>query len=392
MRQKRVAILSFTAVTEEPRVLKQVFTLTSQMAQVVLLGFKGEEMPPDGVETQYLPPPSYSSLQRLQGLFLKILNRLFKNKVSTLFWYHPYHRRIWKIVERTKADFFIGHDYIAAPFVARLAEKNQVPYSIDCHEHALSQFNQDWKWRLLTKPVVKAIQQQWYPKAAIITAVCKGIADLIHEEHQLKNPPLVIQNMAIAKAMPFRPVASGSIKVLYHGLLIPFRGIEELVESVVFWDSDYRLILRGQGQASYLESIEKLAKKFQIADRIQIEAKVPYNQVVAAAHTADIGFFAQPKVSNQKKFTLPNKFFEYIQAGLALCIGDLPEMRTLLETYDIGVVIESYSPAGIAQIINSLTREHINYYKQQSVIAATALSWEHESQKLAQSYVSILGV
>ena len=87
-------------------------------------------------------------------------------------------------------------------------------------------------------------------------------------------------------------------------------------------------------------------------------------------------------ISLQKKYTLPNKFFEYVMAGLALCVSDLPEMARIVRGYDLGLLVPGADPQKIAEMLNSLDEKKINYYKQQSLKAAKELCWEVESQKL----------
>ena len=52
--------------------------------------------------------------------------------------------------------------------------------------------------------------------------------------------------------------------------------------------------------------------------------------LVREASAYDVGLFALPGNSRHNEFALPNKFFEYVMAGLALCVSDLPEMARLV--------------------------------------------------------------
>ena len=71
--------------------------------------------------------------------------------------------------------------------------------------------------------------------------------------------------------------------------------------------------------------------------------------MTALVHEAapfDVGFFALPGHSRHNEFALPNKFFEYVMAGLTLCATDLPEMARLIKEYDLGVTISAVEPNG----------------------------------------------
>jgi hypothetical protein len=58
--------------------------------------------------------------------------------------------------------------------------------------------------------------------------------------------------------------------------------------------------------------------------------------LVREAAAFDVGLFALPRHSNHNRYALPNKFFEYSMAGLALCVSDLPEMGALVRRDQLG--------------------------------------------------------
>ena len=67
-----------------------------------------------------------------------------------------------------------------------------------------------------------------------------------------------------------------------------------------------------------------------IAGRVRLAPPVAMTELVRAAKDFDVGFFALPGSSRHNELALPNKFFEYVTAGLAVCISELPEMARLV--------------------------------------------------------------
>jgi glycosyltransferase involved in cell wall biosynthesis len=108
--------------------------------------------------------------------------------------------------------------------------------------------------------------------------------------------------------------------------------------------------------------------------------------LVREAAVYDVGFFALPGSSRHNEFALPNKFFEYLMAGLALCITDLPEMARLLREHDLGVTFPRVDVEMIAAAINSLEPGAIDRYKRNALRAARELCWERESERLVAAY------
>ncbi len=81
---------------------------------------------------------------------------------------------------------------------------------------------------------------------------------------------------------------------------------------------------------------------------------------------------------------LPNEFFDFITAGLALCIGPSPEMARLTRQYQCGVVGASFEPAEIARVLRQLSAANIDAMKRASIAARAQLSSEHELPKVRQ--------
>jgi glycogen synthase len=98
-----------------------------------------------------------------------------------------------------------------------------------------------------------------------------------------------------------------------------------------------------------------------------------------------VGLFALPGHSLQNVYVLPNKFFEYMMAGLALCVSDLPEMACILQQHSLGALIEAVTPEAIAMAINQMNRAAIDTYKRNVLAAALKFNWENEGQLLLKA-------
>jgi hypothetical protein len=96
----------------------------------------------------------------------------------------------------------------------------------------------------------------------------------------------------------------------------------------------------------------------------------------------DIGVFLIEPVNFNYHYILPNKFFEFIQARLAIAIGPSPEMARIVRQYDLGVVSEDFSPKTFARSLSTLDAEKINDYKTKSHNVARLMSAEKNKEIL----------
>lgn len=131
--------------------------------------------------------------------------------------------------------------------------------------------------------------------------------------------------------------------------------------------------------SNYLKRLKKLAEGI---GNIRFLRPVYMEEIVKTINQYDIGIFVLPPTNLNYKYALPNKLFEFIQARLAVAIGPSPEMAIIVKQYNLGIVAEDFGPETIANELNKLTKEKIEYYKSQSDKLAYEISSEGNCQKL----------
>ena len=84
------------------------------------------------------------------------------------------------------------------------------------------------------------------------------------------------------------------------------------------------------------------------------------------------------------RYSLPNKIFDYLQAGIPVIASNLPEVANIITTHKVGVIIKEVSPELIANAVKDLFNNE-DYYlelKNNSKVAALELCWNKEKLKL----------
>lgn len=400
-------ILSFTPVAKEPRVIRQASALEQDGWRVVVVGFASNEECPSGWHFfELCKQYEYSWLmRRLLGISRRIGNALIRyapiNSLKQL-GAKLFHRAVpeyrWAAQIANKAlsshpeltpDLVISHDYYSADAGWQLAQKANAKFSIDCHEYARGQYMNDPIWVRNMRPYVIALQDYFLARADAVTTVSKGIAQLLNQEQELKRPVTTIRSMPRYVRQPMKTCGSPII-VLYHGVISPIRGLDLAVKSMKHWRKEFHFLLRGDIQPEYREHLYAIANEVGVADRFCIEPRVSFDEIIPTANQADIGYFVHEDTSPQKRFVLPNKFFEYVMAGLALCTSNLPEMAALIRRYEMGFLVEKFDEVSIANCINSYDRESINTMKQRALDAANDLNWEMEQSRLLELYARLV--
>ena len=279
------------------------------------------------------------------------------------------------------------HDYYTIDFAYELNRKHKIPYYVDCHEYSVGQFPEDKMWSKWVSPTVKVIQDIYLPNASGISTVSKGISKFLANDHKLKIPPLVLRSVPFYERQPFNKTGK-KIKVLYHGEIYKTRSLDYAVRSLKYTNKNIHLTLRGYGDENYKKELLEIAKNCGCEKRITIEEPVPFDKIISFANNHDIGYFVSSKFSPQRKHTLPNKFFEYIMAGLCLFVSDVPEMSKIIKQYKCGILAKNLDERLIANMLNNLTPSKIDDMKKNSLEAAKKFNWEKEEAKLKKWNIS----
>lgn len=283
-------------------------------------------------------------------------------------------------------DIVLANDWYMLPIAMRLSYEKGYPIAYDTHEYALEEYRYKWRWRFTRRPLIYLLERQAMRHAHVISTVSKGIADGMKRDYGTSRTIHSIPNTPPRESVVFRPCGD-IIHVLYHGIIAPDRGLEACIQSVQYWRKEFVFDLRGPFASPEFEDILKQkVHLFGVGDRVRFLPKVPMRDMVRSASTADIGISTPPKTSKHNIYALPNKFFEYIQAGLALAVCDLPDMATYVRAHDMGILIADVSPEAIAMAINTLTPERIDYYKQQSLKASEILNWQSQQHHMVALY------
>lgn len=320
--------------------------------------------------------------------FLPYLNLLRahvdREHALKIYWSWSNMQEMYEKARQVDADLWVANDWSTLPIVARIIAEKGGSYFYDSHEFATEEYPNNPHWVAFTKPIAKAIEEKYIQGSRRRFSVSPGIAKALNELYKLNPPCEVIRNMPLRQDPTFRPTGD-TIRVLYHGILSPERGLEAAIESIPLWRPEFHLTIRGPGSPAYVASLRKLIRKMGVNDRVQIAPPVPMIELVRAAKEFDVGFFALPDNSPHNKFALPNKFFEYINSGLALCVTNCPDMAELVERYSLGVLLPTTNAQDIAAVVNALDRDLIDSYKRNSIAASEELCWQAERIKLVRA-------
>jgi glycosyltransferase involved in cell wall biosynthesis len=280
----------------------------------------------------------------------------------------PRWRRWRELLDGVSCDAIVVNDMLMLPLAFRLRSRASVIF--DAHEHAPSQNAEDPVWRRERQPLIRYIEARYLPHVAGMMVVSPGIGDLYHERTGVRSE--VVTNAPSRADLSPSPVDPEAIRLVHIGVAHPQRRLDLTIEAVASLDERYSLDLYLIGREDRLEEVKGWAAPH---PRIRVLPPVPMGDLVPTANRYDVGVHMLPLDILNHRLALPNKFFEYVQARLAVAIGPSPEMAGIAREWGFGLVADDYTPAALARAID-VGAEAIAERKARAHQAATVLNAE----------------
>jgi len=304
------------------------------------------------------------------------------------FFYGHYNIRIFFLILFQQMDLIVSNDLdtLAGCFLAwRLkSRRRKVQLLHDCHEYFRGV--PELTGRPGTLRIWKFIEDAIFPRLPLVIAVNDSIADIYRKEYG--NHVEVVRNVPFRKAAG-EPVAREKLGIkpdeaviLYQGAVNVDRGLEEAILAMKYIRTPARLVIIGTGDV--VTGLKQLASRENLMQKVVFAGQIPFQELAAYTRLADIGLSIEKDVSLNYHYCLPNKFLDYIQAQVPVLVSPFPEMKAILDKYQIGHALESHDPRRLAAQIDRMLDhpDELARYRSNLIRAATDLCWENEEQKL----------
>lgn len=294
---------------------------------------------------------------------------------------------IYKAAKEFKPTFVIANDLDTLLAAYMLHSEFGVPVLFDAHEVYPEQLSIEMRsefWRDYYTRLERRLSK--FPVGSM--AVCDSIAQYFNDHYGVPGM-VTIWNVPTVSLLPTPRILerrNERRQIIYHGAYFRYRGLDEIIQaSPMVENADF--VFRGIG--SYEAELRKQVVALGVEDRVHFRPPVPVMELIANAAECDIGLNPFVNVCRNTEFALPNKFFEYTMAGLALVSSDLIEMRNLTEAHKLGRLFPSLAPRVIADTLNEFLAapDKIDECRRSSYVAAREqFNWETEEIKFLRFF------
>lgn len=302
--------------------------------------------------------------------------------------YAEYNLRLFFYLLSHRCNLLVSNDLdtLLANFVAHRIKR--IPMVYDSHEYYTE------TPELLNRPMVQGfwqwIERMIFPQLTDIITVNDSIARLYEEKYGKKlqvvrNIPRTFRHYK-PKSRKELDLPEDKRIIMMQGAGINIqRGAEEAIEAIKMVKNAVLLIIGG---GDVIEKLRQLALKPELTGKVLFKPKMPYNDLMQHTLLADVGLTLDKDTNINYRYSLPNKLFDYIHAGIPVLASRLPEIAQIVEGYNIGMITESHDPAEIARILNRmLDDDSVRLaWKENLAKAARELNWENEEKVLKTVY------
>ena len=298
--------------------------------------------------------------------------------------YSEYNLRLFLYLLFKKMDGICAIDLdtiLPCLFISRIKSVQRI---YDAHEY----FTELKEVR--TRPAVKRIwmfiEKFAVPSFRLGYTVSQGLAEEFRKQYQrdylvIRNLPVLINDSPVKMEQKF---------LLYQGAVNEGRGFEYLIPAMKA--VNYPLVICGDG--NFMEKLKKLIRENKVEEKIELKGMMLPHELRKTALEATLGIGLAEKEGINQFMALPNKFTEYMHAGLPQLTMAYPEYKRINEQFRVAVLLDQLTPPAIADTINSVMENDalLSEMQMNALKARTVFCWQNEEKILVDFYKKVFEI
>lgn len=292
--------------------------------------------------------------------------------------YAEYNLRLFFFLLTKKMDAICAIDLDTLLPCLVVSQVKGIPRVYDAHEY----FTELKEVR--TRPFVKRfwtlIERFAVPKFTYGYTVSEGLAKEFAKEYNRNY--LVIRNLP--QLVSIKEMTQRESFLLYQGAVNEARGFEYLIPAMK--DIPYKLVVCGDG--NFMDQLKDLISSNNVNNKVELKGMMLPEELKTIAAKAALGIGLAEKEGINQYYALPNKFLEYMHAGLPQIAMNFPEYKKINDNYRVAVLLNDLSVENVVAAINAAmaNKKLLQGMHQNALIAREIYCWQHEEKILLNFY------
>ncbi len=371
--KKRIVVSVISDIETDARVQKVCNYLHKKNVEVILIGRQLKNS---------LPLSSYPyKVIRLKTVFEKGVMQ-----------YVEFTLKLWLKLFTYKTDMYLSNDldtllpnYLHSFFRKKILVYDSHEFFTGVPELMYAPIKRNL-WRLLEKILLPKIKYGY----------------TVNESIQKLYKDLYAVNLKVVKNVPVYDATNIFTKINYD--IEPFilnmqgaginkdRGYEEAIEAMQYLPNNFILQIIGDG--TVLNDLKKLVEKLNLQNKVIFIPKVSPAILKEYTKKAHLGLSLDKGICPNSLYSLPNKLFNFIHAGVPVLASNLPEIEKIIQQYNVGICVNEVNAQSIAKCIITIFEDKasLELFNNNTTAAAKELCWQNEEKVLDSIYDELLNI
>lgn len=300
------------------------------------------------------------------------------------FFYAEYNTRLFFYLLFRRADLLFSNDLDTLLPNYLISKVRNTTLVYDSHEYFTE--TPELVNRKFVQKVWKTIEGWIFPKLKDVITVNESIAALFEKKyhtnvHVVRNIPHAPKPSKVKSRKELVMPGNKAVVLLQGAGINIQRGAEEMVEAMQYLEGIQLYIIGG---GDVIEILKKMSHDLGLAQKITFLPRMPFEDLQHYTANADIGLSLDKDTNINYRYSLPNKLFDYINAGIPVLASPLVEVKKIIRRYQVGETIDTHDPDHLAGKIKNMlgNRDKLAEYRRNCLEAAKHLNWEKEKQNL----------
>jgi glycosyltransferase involved in cell wall biosynthesis len=275
-------------------------------------------------------------------------------------------RLVRRAFAKERADLILCRDLPLSPLALWVGRTLRIPVVLDIAEHYPGMLSDLYNARdfrvsnlLIRNPIFASwLERLTLPRADAVIVVVEEMAERLVKMGVPRARLAVVSNTPVLGRSPARSPRPGGkprknepLRIVYFGNVEYPRGLNVVQEAVALLKAEgvvVRFDVYGDGKD--FESEKARARRLQIEDRVAFHGRRPYSEILERLGEFDAGIIPH-HANDHCSFTVPNKLFDCMEAGLPVLVSSMPPAQRIMKTTGAGLEFRDRDPEDLAQVL-----------------------------------------
>jgi glycosyltransferase involved in cell wall biosynthesis len=304
-----------------------------------------------------------------------------------------YARAVEDALAGWEADVVHAHDLRTLYPGYRYSRKHRSLLVYDSHELELHR-KTVWTWSKRLAAIL--IERRGIRAADAVLTVSASIARFLGDRYRIAVPTVLLNSPPMAarvkEPLPVlrrrAGITSDTKLIAFVGGIHSGRGLDHLLRALCYLPDEYAIAVLGERSPRLDAKHTRISEVLGVSSRLHLFDPVPAMDVPSVLAAADVCAIPIQNVCLSYDYSMPNKLFDAVMAGIPLAVANLTEMRRFVTEHKLGAVFDETDPAAIARVIREVVQHPPEAVRRPDLLAQgqETVAWERQAASLVQLY------